>query len=210
MVGLVNDIRTVVGLGWRQPGDVVVLLGLPPEDGGDDRLGLAGSSYQQLVLGDLAGWPPRVDLTLEAAVQSLVRRAISAGLIASAHDSSDGGLAVALAESSIASGLGVELDLTVSKTRLDRVLFAEGGARIVVSVKAEQVAAWTDLPAKAPEVPATELGRVTAGGDVQIRCGGTLPSSCRSPSCSRRTPMPALSPGVMQFGDSEGTPDAAG
>ena len=173
MVGLVDDIRTVVGLGWRQPGDVVVLLGLPPEDGGDDRLGLAGSSYQQLVLGDLAGRPPRVDLTLEAAVQSLVRRAISAGLIASAHDSSDGGLAVALAESSIASGLGVELDLTVSETRLDRVLFAEGGARIVVSVKAEQAAAWTDLLATAPDVPATELGRVTAGGDVQIRCGGT-------------------------------------
>ena len=173
MVGLVDDIRTVVGLGWRQPGDVVVLLGLPPEDGGDDRLGLAGSSYQQLVLGDLAGRPPRVDLTLEAAVQSLVRRAISAGLIASAHDSSDGGLAVALAESSIASGLGVELDLTVSETRLDRVLFAEGGARIVVSVKAEQATAWTDLLATAPDVPATELGRVTAGGDVQIRCGGT-------------------------------------
>ena len=173
MVGLVDDIRTVVGLGWRQPGDVVVLLGLPPEDGGDDRLGLAGSSYQQLVLGDLAGRPPRVDLTLEAAVQSLVRRAISAGLIASAHDSSDGGLAVALAESSIASGLGVELDLTVSETRLDRVLFAEGGARIVVSVKADQAAAWTDLLATAPDVPATELGRVTAGGDVQIHCGGT-------------------------------------
>ena len=173
MVGLVDDIRTVVGLSWRQPGDVVVLLGLPPEDGGDDRLGLAGSSYQQLVLGDLAGRPPRVDLTLEAAVQSLVRRAISAGLIASAHDSSDGGLAVALAESSIASGLGVELDLTVSETRLDRVLFAEGGARIVVSVKAEQAAAWADLLATAPDVPATELGRVTAGGDVQIRCGGT-------------------------------------
>ena len=173
MVGLVDDIRTVVGLGWRQPGDVVVLLGLPPEDGGDDRLGLAGSSYQQLVLGDLAGRPPRVDLTLEAAVQSLVRRAISAGLIASAHDSSDGGLAVALAESSIASGLGVELDLTVSETRLDRVLFAEGGARILVSVKAEQATAWTDLLASAPDVPATELGRVTAGGDVQIHCGGT-------------------------------------
>ena len=173
MVGLVDDIRTVVGLGWRQPGDVVVLLGLPPEDGGDDRLGLAGSSYQQLVLGDLAGRPPRVDLTLEAAVQSLVRRAISAGLIASAHDSSDGGLAVALAESSIASGLGLELDLTVSETRLDRVLFAEGGARIVVSVKAEQATAWTDLLATAPDVPATELGRVTSGGDVQIHCGGT-------------------------------------
>jgi len=173
MVGLVDDIRTVVGLGWRQPGDVVVLLGLPPEDGGDDRLGLAGSSYQQLVLGDLAGRPPRVDLTLEAAVQSLVRRAISAGLIASAHDSSDGGLAVALAESSIASGLGVELDLTVYETRLDRVLFAEGGARIVVSVKAEQATAWTDLLATAPDVPATELGRVTSGGDVQIHCGGT-------------------------------------
>ena len=171
MVGLVDDIRTVVGLGWRQPGDQVVLLGVPPQEDGDDRLGLAGSSYQQLVQGDLAGRPPRVDLALEQAVQGLVRRAIADGLIASAHDSSDGGLAVALAESSIASGLGVTLELMASTSRLERVLFAEGGARIVVSVKAEQAAAWQALLAEMPDVPATDLGRVSEHAQLQIRCG---------------------------------------
>ena len=171
MVGLVDDIRTVVGLGWHQPGDQVVLLGVPPQEDGDDRLGLAGSSYQQLVQGDLAGRPPRVDLALEQAVQGLVRRAIADGLIASAHDSSDGGLAVALAESSIASGLGVTLELMASTSRLERVLFAEGGARIVVSVKAEQAAAWQALLAEMPDVPATDLGRVSEHAQLQIRCG---------------------------------------
>ena len=172
MVGLVDDIRSVVGLGWRQAGDPVVLLGVSPQEVGDDRLGLAGSSYQELVQGDLAGRPPRVDLALEQAVQGLVRRAIANSLISSAHDSSDGGLAVVLAESSIASGLGVTLDLGASTQRLERVLFAEGGARIVVSVKAEQAAAWNDLLAGTPDVPATELGRVSEEALFQIRCGG--------------------------------------
>ena len=172
MVGLVDDIRSVVGLGWRQPGDQVVLLGVTPQELDDERLGLAGSSYQQLIQGDLAGRPPRVDLGLEQAVQGLVRRAIADGLIASAHDSSDGGLAVALAESSIASGLGVTLDLTASTQRLERLLFAEGGARIVVSVKAEQAAAWNDLLAGTPDVPATEIGQVSEEAQFQIRCAG--------------------------------------
>ena len=172
MVGLVDDIRSIVGLGWRQAGDPVVLLGVSPQEVGDDRLGLAGSSYQELIQGDLAGRPPRVDLALEQAVQGLVRRAIAEGLIASAHDSSDGGLAVVLAESSIASGLGVTLDLGALTQRLERVLFAEGGARIVVSVKAEQAAAWNDLLAGMPDVPATEIGRVSEEALFQIRCGG--------------------------------------
>ncbi|MGB1416315.1 MAG: phosphoribosylformylglycinamidine synthase subunit PurL [Synechococcus sp.] len=171
MVGLVDDIRTVVGLGWRQAGDSVVLLGVPPLEDGDERLGLAGSSYQALVQGELAGRPPQVDLALEQAVQGLVRRAIAAGLLASAHDSSDGGLAVALAESSIASGLGLTADLAVTDQRLERVLFAEGGARIVVSVKAEKAAAWQALLATTPDVPATPLGQVTDASELQIRCG---------------------------------------
>ncbi|MGB1621159.1 MAG: phosphoribosylformylglycinamidine synthase subunit PurL [Synechococcus sp.] len=171
MVGLVDDIRTVVGLGWRQAGDSVVLLGVPPQEDGDERLGLAGSSYQALVQGELAGRPPQVDLALEQAVQGLVRRAIADGLLASAHDSSDGGLAVALAESSIASGLGLTADLAVTDQRLERVLFAEGGARIVVSVKAEKAAAWQALLATTPDVPATPLGQVTDASELQIRCG---------------------------------------
>ena len=170
MVGLVEDIERVVGLGWRQPGDAVLLLGVAPDEQGDDRLGLAGSSYQMLVSGVLAGRPPRVDFELERGVQQLLRQAIAAGLLASAHDSSDGGLAVALAESSIASALGVELKLNGRPEGLARTLFAEGGARVAISVKAECRQQWDQLAAEST-VPITELGVVSDGSTFRIHCG---------------------------------------
>ena len=170
MVGLVEDIERVVGLGWRQPGDAVLLLGVTPDEQGDDRLGLAGSSYQMLVSGVLAGRPPRVDFELERGVQQLLRQAIAAGLLASAHDSSDGGLAVALAESSIASSLGVELKLNGRPEGLARTLFAEGGARVAISVKAECRQQWDQLAAEST-VPITELGVVSDGSTFRIHCG---------------------------------------
>ena len=170
MVGLVEDIERVVGLGWRQPGDAVLLLGVAPDEQGDDRLGLAGSSYQMLVSGVLAGRPPRVDFELERGVQQLLRQAIAAGLLASAHDSSDGGLAVALAESSIASALGVELKLNGRPEGLARTLFAEGGARVAISVKAECRPQWDQLAAEST-VPITELGVVNDGSTFRIHCG---------------------------------------
>ena len=169
MVGLVEDIERVVGLGWRQPGDAVLLLGVAPDEQGDDRLGLAGSSYQMLVSGVLAGRPPRVDFELECGVQQLLRQAIAAGLLASAHDSSDGGLAVALAESSIASALGVELTLNGRPESLARTLFAEGGARVAISVKAECRQQWDQLAAEST-VPITELGVVSDGSTFRIHC----------------------------------------
>ena len=170
MVGLVENIERVVGLGWRQPGDAVLLLGVAPDEQGDDRLGLAGSSYQMLVSGVLAGRPPRVDFELERGVQQLLRQAIDAGLLASAHDSSDGGLAVALAESSIASSLGVELKLNGRPEGLARTLFAEGGARVAISVKAECRPQWDQLAAEST-VPITELGVVNDGSTFRIHCG---------------------------------------
>ena len=168
MVGLVEDIRKVIGLAWRQPGDAVVLLGVVPDDDGDPRLGFAGSSYQMMVSGGLAGRPPQVDLELERGVQTLVRTAIDRGLLASAHDSSDGGVAVALAECSIASGRGADLELTVSRQGLARALFAEGGARVLVSVKAECRAEWDGLAAESG-IPVTPLGVVTAGHRFLLR-----------------------------------------
>ena len=176
MVGLVEDIRKAIGLAWRQPGDAVVLLGVVPDDDGDARLGFAGSSYQMLVSGGLAGRPPEVDLELERGVQTLVRTAINRGLLASAHDSSDGGVAVALAECSIASGRGVDLDLMVSGQGLARALFAEGGARVLVSVKAEFRSDWDRLAAESG-IPVTPLGEVTAEPRFLVR-GAELSLDC--------------------------------
>ena len=69
MVGVVEDINKVTGLGWCQPGDAVVLLGVKPDADQDDRVGLAGSSYQQFTLGTITGRPPRIDFDLEKRVQ---------------------------------------------------------------------------------------------------------------------------------------------
>ena len=171
MVGLVEDIRHVVGLGWCDVGDSVVLLGVPPEEQNDDRVGLAGSSYQQLVNGALAGRPPRVDLALERSVQALLRQAIRQGLIASAHDSSDGGLAVAVAECCIASGLGVALDLSPFSGSMQRLLFGEGGARVLVSVKQASLEAWERLVLSSPDCPVTPLGVVQQDARLHWRLG---------------------------------------
>ena len=169
MVGGVDDIKTVIGLGWRQPLDVIYLLGVAPSDAEAVSLGLAGSAYQELKSGSLAGRPPLTDFSMELKVGSLVRDAIAQGLLGSAHDCSDGGLAVALAESCIASGLGIEIDLVAHGVRLDRVLFAEGGSRVVVSVKGDQVGQWEALLKANHDLPITQLGVVTEHPHLLIR-----------------------------------------
>ena len=169
MVGVVDDIATVIGLGWRQAQDSIYLIGVGPDDAKALSLGLAGSAYQQLTTGTLAGRPPLPDLPMEAKVGCLVREAITRALLGSAHDCSDGGLCVALAESSIASGLGIEIDLSVQGVRLDRVLFAEGGSRIVVSVKADRVRQWEALLAEQDDLPIIRIGVVTENPYLEVR-----------------------------------------
>ena len=169
MVGGVADITTVTGLGWRKAGDPVYLLGVPAADADAGTLGLAGSAYQQLAIGRLAGRPPETDFGLEARVGALVRDAIARGLLASAHDCSDGGLSVALAESSMASDHGISVDLASGGVRMDRLLFAEGGCRIVVSVKEECVQAWESLVGAAVDLPITPIGVVTDQSSLVIK-----------------------------------------
>ena len=180
MVGLVHDLDHVTGLGWRAPGDQLWLLGVPlAASDGDDRLALAASSYLESVHGLATGRPPLTDLMLERAVQSLLRQAITAGLVASAHDLSDGGLAVAAAECCIASGLGAVLELGAAAGRLDRLLFAEGGARVLVSLSPDQEQAWRQLLAAQPplesEPLATPIGRVAeAGSALSVEHSGAV------------------------------------
>jgi phosphoribosylformylglycinamidine synthase len=178
MVGLVHDLAHVRGQAWRSAGDAIWLLGVPLETGetpADPRLGLAGSSYLERLHGAVTGRPPEIDLALERAVQGFLRQAITSGLVASAHDLSDGGLAVAAAEccmaTSAAEPLGAVLELPASSARTDRLLFAEGGARILVSVSADQAAAWQQALAAAG-VPAERLGLVSREASLQIRQAG--------------------------------------
>ena len=89
--------------------------------------------------------------------------------MASAHDCSDGGLAVALAESCIASDLGISVTLSTGSARPERVLFAEGGSRVIVSVNAASLPAWEQLIGSNPALCVTQLGSVTAEARLVIR-----------------------------------------
>jgi phosphoribosylformylglycinamidine synthase len=134
---------------------------------------LAGSEYIKLFYGLVAG-RPEIDLQMEAKVQLLCRTAIDQGLIQSAHDCSEGGLAVTIAESSVASGLGFISSVHMSG-RYDAALFGEAQSRIVVSVKPQNFEAIRDM-ASDIEVPIVELGRVDGSAfrlvdiDLTVTC----------------------------------------
>ena len=130
-VGAVADVRTVPGA-WRE-GDVVLLAG-------GDQVALDGSEYQSVLLGGPAGRPPTPDHVAEAALVHFLWR--SAPLLSAAHDVSDGGLAVALAELALHSGIGAELEL--ERDALE--WFGEGSGRAVVACSPERAEALEGVP----------------------------------------------------------------
>jgi phosphoribosylformylglycinamidine synthase len=141
MVGLIPDFTKICGQAWQASGDVIYLLGLTVQS----QVELGASEYLATIHNTVAGRPPRVDYDLERRVQKVCREGIHAGWVRSAHDCAEGGLAVALAESTIAGNLGAEVKLEISPNqlqRLDEVLFGEAGARIIVSVSSEHQERW--------------------------------------------------------------------
>ncbi len=188
MVGLIPDLSKICGQGWQAEGDLIYLLGIGA--GSFEFLGLGsqlqnsensklktqnsklltlgGSEYLATIHHTIAGLPPAIDFALERQVQSACRAGIQQGWIRSAHDCSEGGLAVALAECCISGGYGAEIKLGIrdqgsgirdreagaqapiqnpkskiqNSHRWDHLLFAEGGARIIVSVAAAHQADW--------------------------------------------------------------------
>ena len=166
MVGLVESLDHVTRMAFREDGDAIVLLGEPSDE-------LGGSEYLARVHGVVAGAPPRCDLTRERAVIDTLLEAIAAGHIRSAHDCSDGGLAVALAECSIADRehmIGADVDLGAWASQpLRALLFGEAQGRIIVSTRqpADVIAAAT-----ARGVPAARIGTVrTRSATLTISVG---------------------------------------
>jgi phosphoribosylformylglycinamidine synthase len=148
MVGIIPDLTKICGQGWQNEGDFIYLLGLPIEsqiENQKSKIVLGASEYLAAIHGIVAGKPPEVDYDLERIVQAACREGIRQGWVRSAHDSAEGGLAVALAEACISGNLGAEINLGFSGTqtqRWDNLLFGEGGARILVSVMQDQAEIW--------------------------------------------------------------------
>ena len=139
MVGLVPDITRICGQGWQTEGDVIYLIGNLV--GGS----LAASEYLATVHGVVAGKPTEVDFNLERRIQAVCRHGIRQGWVGSAHDSAEGGLAIALAECCLSGKLGAEIIWELSDFsgfRWDELLFGEGGCRILVSVAPENQMIW--------------------------------------------------------------------
>ena len=159
MVGRVDDLHTQPTTAAVQtPGDRLFLL---HPDGQAYPNNIDGSEYLVTVHDRIAGDAPRLVLDEEVAVQHAMRSLIEAGIVQHAHDVSDGGLAVCLAESAIHGGCGIDVTLSVPKdTRADAVLFGEAQSRIVFSVAENDVSAVQDAIEDIQGVTATPVGTV--------------------------------------------------
>ena len=150
----------------KQAGDVVYLVG-------ETKTEFGGSELQKLIDGKISGKAPTIDLDVEAARQKAILEAIRAGLVQSAHDVSEGGVAVALAEKTFAAnGLGVNVTLTGSAVT---ALFAESQSRFVLTVKEENAAAFEQIVKDAQKIGVvTEDVKLTIHGDNGLLVEGTV------------------------------------
>jgi phosphoribosylformylglycinamidine synthase subunit PurL len=172
VVGLLDHADRVLSRRFRRAGDEVVLLG-------EGRGELGGSEYLKVEHGMVRGLPPALNLDLERSLQDVLVALATEGLIESAHDCSDGGLAVTLAECCFDTG-AIGAGVSISRTDVSQnetlntaaALFGESSSRVIVSARAEHVATILDRAAAA-NVPARAIGRI--GGDaLRIAIDGQL------------------------------------
>ena len=129
MVGTIKNVNKAISSGWKNINDQIWIIG-----SNSSESSIGASSYLEYFHGLVTGRPPEINLKDEKYCQSFLRDAISKNYIASSHDVSDGGLAVALSECCILSSKGANIHLEGNKTRKDSILFSEGGSRIIFSL----------------------------------------------------------------------------
>lgn len=151
MVGIIDDCDYICSMDFKNHNDLIVLLGENKEE-------LGGSEYLNVIHNLVKGVPPQIDLLKEQAVQNACREAIKKELLSSAHDCSDGGLAISLAESCIKGKKGVRIKIE-DKMRSDALLFGESQSRIIVSINPKNLSLLQDVADKY-QVPLLVLGSV--------------------------------------------------
>ncbi|PWA13159.1 phosphoribosylformylglycinamidine synthase subunit PurL [Pueribacillus theae] len=151
MVGLIQDIDYITTQGFKDEGDVIVLVG-------ETKAEIGGSEFQYAVHGVTEGHPPQIDLALEKKLLSAILSAIREGLVKSAHDLSEGGLAVAVAESCMSGEVGASIDLEIG-LRPDFALFSESQSRILLSTSPDK---------------ADKLLRLIASRDLKVQTIGKV------------------------------------
>ncbi|WP_156856878.1 phosphoribosylformylglycinamidine synthase subunit PurL [Oceanobacillus sp. AG] len=158
MVGLLEDTKYLTPNTFQAAGDAIYLIG-------ETKAEFGGSELQSVLEGKYAGKAPAINLDIEIARQKQILEAIRSGVVASAHDISEGGFAVALAESAFnEKGLGVAVTLEGDATT---ALFSETQSRYILSVKKENKAKFEEIVRDA-----TEIGTVTTDGIYEIQVSG--------------------------------------
>ena len=163
MVGVMEDVRRHLTQSFKREGDIIAVLGTTKEE-------LGGSEYLAVIHGIERGMPPSLDLEAEGRLHGLLYEAVP--LLSSAHDCSEGGLAVTLSESAIAGGIGAAISLDclsaegAGPIRKDALFFGESAGRVVVSLKEDDLGEVKKLAQKW-RVPLFELGG-TGGGSLRI------------------------------------------
>ena len=172
VVGVLDHADRVVRRPFQAQGDAIVLLG-------GDSVTIGGSEYLKVVHGRVCGLPPSIDLALERRLQALLVKLVGAQLLRSAHDCSDGGLAVTLAECCFDTG-GIGAEMTIDPVELPAAgaigraaaLFGESASRVLVSTPVETVSIVLERAAAAG-VPARVVGS-TGGNRVRVTVGGRI------------------------------------
>ena len=170
MVGLLERVADHLTQGFRAAGDVIYLVG---ENRGEAGGEIGGSEYLSLIHDQEVGPIPALDLPAEHRLHRLLEQAAAEHLIASAHDCSDGGVAVALAEAVLSAKepwLGAQV-VVGGDGRADCLLFGESATRVVVSVAPDQADAW-EAAVGAADLPWQRLGEVTGDGRLDLRTAG--------------------------------------
>ncbi len=146
VVGVIDEVEKSASFEFRESKRTVVLLrGTDPGDAIDAEAEFGSSEYAKEILGMVWGFPPALELEKEAALQKCIVKLVDEGLIESAHDCSDGGLAVALAESAFPNGVGARIELASSGLAAEFLLFGEDASRILISCGREHVGRIQEL-----------------------------------------------------------------
>lgn len=165
MIGIIDDVRKICTQYFKKEKEIIVLLGTCKEE-------LGGSEYLKEVRKLIKGDAPDLDLQLEQAVQQTALEAIRRGLTSSAHDCSEGGLAVALAECCVSNKenmIGAVIDSLIFDIRRDALLFGESQSRIILSCRNEFINEIRDIAGR-NSVPFQIIGR-TGGKEFNILNG---------------------------------------
>ncbi len=137
VVGILEDVHKTVKMHFAQTGKKILLLRVNEAgDAVDAELEFGSSEYAKEVLGAVWGYPPELDIEREATLQRALVAIIQAGLVESAHDCADGGIAVALVEAALPGGVGLSVRLPKVQLALEFVLFGEDASRVVLSCDA--------------------------------------------------------------------------